>query len=294
MNVIGIGNLVLDYYFYNNKIYANGGDTVSNILSNLAVMGIKTKIFGYYGNDTLGKLSKQSLEYAGVDTSLLVQLDYKTKCFFITPNGTTSICPYCGKKRRNHTFRKGIENFISDEDIILLKDYMVVNGLQNKICLDFGYYKDLIYEDIKSIRDFIFKKYYIVNIKEDALLFILKKLNISYEVFLKNCNIYCLIITKGSKGATIVFNNKEHHYKPEPFSEIETNGCGDMFLATFIAEIIKRKNITSKDIDEIYEIAQKNVYTVISNIGARNHIFKNKLIKGKDKCICEDFSVVKS
>lgn len=294
MNVVGIGNLVLDYYFYNNQIYVNGGDTVSNILANLATMGIRTKIFGYYGNDALGMLAKQSLEHAGVDTSLLVQSEYKTKCFFITPNGTTSVCPYCGKKRRNHSFKKNVENFISNDDIVLIKDYMYLDVLKNKVCLDFGYYKDLIYECIENIRNFIFREYYIVSIKEEALLFILKKLNISYEDFLKSCNIYCLIITKGSKGATIVFNNKEHHFNPEPFTEIETNGCGDMFFATFIAEIIKRENIISKDIDEIYEFAQKNVYTVINNIGARNHIVKNRLIKKNDRCICEDFSIVKS
>lgn len=289
MNVVGIGNLVLDYYFYDDKIYVNGGDTISNILANLSSMKIKTKIFGHYGNDTLGKLAKESLEYLNVDTSLLEKLDYKTKCFFIDENKTTSVCPYCNNKRKNHNLRKNIKDYINSDDIILLKDYTIIDDLPNKICLDFGYYNSLIYEDKKRVEEFIFKKYYIVNLKEEVLLFILKKLNITYEEFKKKNNIYFLIITKGKKGATIVFNNKEYNYSPKPFNEKETNGCGDIFFATFISEIIKRKYIKEKDIDKIYNKALNNVYIVLNNIGARNHLFKNKVIKKNNKCICEDF-----
>ncbi len=105
-------------------------------------------------------------------------------------------------------------------------------------------------------------------------------------------NIYFLIITKGKKGATIIFANNVYDYEVIPLKEKETNGCGDIFFATFISEIIKKEKITKIDIDEIFELAQKNVATVLNNIGARNHIVKNEIIKKNEKCICEDFSVI--
>ena len=292
MNVIGIGNLIVDYYFYDNKIYINGGGTIPNMLCNLSSMGIPTKIIGYYGNDKPGMIAKESIEKMGVDTSQLQKENYKTKSFFISPNGTSSYCPQCGKKFKNYKTRNNIKNYINNDDIILIQDYTILEDIPNQICLDFGYYNKLIYENIRNIEKFIFKKYYIVNIKEEVLLFILKKLNITFEEFKKRINTYLLIITKGKNGASILFNGNIYNYNSDVFEEIETNGCGDMFFATFISEVIKRNCINSTDIKEIYDLAQKNVFNVISNIGARNHIVKNKTIIKKDKCICEDFYTI--
>ena len=291
ITIVGIGNLILDYYFYDNKIYVNGGGTVSNILANLSNMGMDTKLVGYYGNNYVGEVAKKLLEKTGVNTSLLERKDYKTKCFFINSEGYSSTCPYCNTKTKNYKLRTDIDKFIQKEDIILIQDYTVLNNNSNKVCLDFGYFKKLIFEDNKKIEEFIFKSYYIVTIKETALSFILKKLNITFEQFIQRSSIYFLIITKGKNGATIVYNHKKYEYHIDPLEEKETNGCGDIFFATFIYEIIKRKNLTKKDIDEIFCLAQKNVSTVLNNIGARNHIVSNLVIKKSNKCICEDFII---
>lgn len=74
---------------------------------------------------------------------------------------------------------------------------------------------------------------------------------------------------------------------------MESNGCGDIFFATFIYEITHKKRITKIEIDRIFQKAQRNVAQVLQNIGARNHIVKNKEILKKEKCICRDFSVKK-
>ncbi len=293
MTVVGISNLILDYYFFDNKITINSGGTVSNILANLSSMGIDTKIFGYYGSDTLGKEAKRMMEETGVDTSLLEMKDYKTKCFFINFQGYSSICPYCNKKRNNYKLRKDIKYHLNEDDIVLIQDYVALEkNIKQKLCLDFGYYGNLVYMSKEKIEDFIFHKFYMVSIKDKALSFILRKLDLTFDQFKKKMNVYFLIITKGKKGATIVFDNKEYDYEVIPFEEKETNGCGDIFFATFISEIIKKKNITKIDIDKIFELAQKNVAIVLNNIGARNHIVKNKIIKKNEKCICEDFSII--
>lgn len=291
MIVVGISNLILDYYFFDNRITINGGGTVSNILANLSSMGINTKIFGYYGSDILGKEAKRLIEETGVDTSLLEMKDYKTKSFFIDSQGYSSSCPYCNNKSRNYKLRKDIEYHLNKDDLVLIQDYIVLENISNKLCLDFGYFGNLVYINKEKLESFIFHKFYIVSIKDKALFFILRKLNLTFQQFKKKMNIYFLIITKGQKGATIVFNHNEYDYEVMPIEEKETNGCGDIFFATFISEIIKKENITKIDIDEIFELAQKNVAIVLNNIGARNHIVKNEIIQKNKKCICEDFSI---
>ena len=292
MNIIGISNLILDYYFYNNEIYVNNGGSVANILANLAYMNRKTKIIGYYGNDNNGIVAKSLLEKAGVNTSLLEMKNYNTKCFFINKE-TTSTCPFCGNKTKNYKLNLDIEKHITSDDIILIQDYTLLPNIKNKICLDLGYYNKFIYEDNKNIEDFIFRKYYIVNIKDTTLDFILKKLNISFNEFLNKINIYFLIITKGKNGASIIYNNEIYNYNVTEIKGIETNGCGDIFLATFIDELLDKKVINKKVIDSIFNKAQENVEIVLNNIGARNHIVKNVRIKKLKKCICQDFYLEK-
>lgn len=291
MTIVGLSNLVLDYYFYNNKIYLNGGGTVSNILANLSSMGIDTKICGYYGNDYGGRVAKKLIEECHVDTSLLTRKNYLTKKFFITPSGFSSTCPYCHKKTKNIPLNLDIQNIISQNDIILIQDYVKLPNIPNKICLDFGYYQKLIYEDNKVLENFIFRKYYLVSIKESVLTFILNKLHLTFETFINKIDIYLLLITKGRKGTTIIYQKKEYNYQVEPFEEVETNGCGDIFFATFISETLKRQKLIPSDLDDIFNIASANVHTVINNIGARHHLIPNKIIIKNQKCICENFKI---
>ena len=158
MRVLGIGNLILDYYFFNDNIYINGGGTVSNILVNLSSFNVETKIIGYYGNDVVGHTSKNFIEKAGVNTSLLEEKNYSTKCFFINNKETNSICPYCRKKRKNYKLKDNFYTYINKDDIILIQDYTVLKDIPNKICLDFSYFNKLIYKDNNDIKKYIFRK----------------------------------------------------------------------------------------------------------------------------------------
>lgn len=55
----------------------------------------------------------------------------------------------------------------------------------------------------------------------------------------------CLIITKGSKGATIYFKNKKYIFTTKKIKLNDTIGAGDTFFTGFIVEFIKsRGNIT--------------------------------------------------
>ncbi len=292
MKIVGIGNVILDYYFFDDKIYMNGGGTVSNILCNLSVMKIKTKLIGYYGIDPISNIGILSLKKAGVDVSSLEQKNYETKKFYIDSTKTTSICPYCKRKTKNYLLKRNIQSYLQGDDIVLIQDYVFLKNISNRICLDLGYVKKMIYLKKEEIEEFIFRSYYIVSMKETALLFLLKRLEIGLEEFLKKCNIYMLLITKGNRGVTIVFQNQILDFKTKPLEELETNGCGDIFFATFISETIKRKNITICDIEEIYRLALNNVEIILKNIGARNHVVPNIEVEKGKKCICEEVFMI--
>lgn len=292
MKIVGIGNVILDYYFFDDKIYINGGGTVSNILCNLSAMKIKTKLIGYYGIDQVADIGVSSLKNAGVDISSLEQRKYETKKFYIDSTKTTSICPYCRKKTKNYLLKTNIQADLEKDDIVLIQDYVVLENISNRVCLDLGYIKKLLKLKKEEIEKFVFRNYYIVSLKESALLFLLKSLEITFHEFLEKCQIYMLLITKGKKGVTVMFQNQIFDFKSKPLEEIETNGCGDAFFATFIGEVIKRKNITDCDIREIYELALHNVAIVLQNIGARNHIVSNIVIEKGKKCICEEVSII--
>ncbi len=289
MRVIGLTNLIVDFYLYDNKILLNGGGTVANVLANLSSMGINTSVYGFYGNDLLGKFAKDQLSEVRVDTSLLEMKDYKTKCFFIDKNGTTSTCPFCGKKRKNYRTRNCIETILKKDDIVLVQDLHNLGNIKNRIIWDFGYAKGLIFMDNREIENLVFRKYFIVNLKKQVLDLLLRKMNLTFSEFIAKIDIDFLIITDGKKGSTILHEGIEHKFTPKIFKETETNGCGDMYLATFISEILNEE--VPFDFKKINEKAQNNVQEVLKKIGARDYVSPNIEIDFNGCCICDNFKL---
>ena len=109
MRVIGIGDLVIDYYYKNGKFLGiNGGMTAHNIIANLSKMGINTAVFGVCGNDLQGEIAIKSLENINVDVKKIKKLDnVKTRCFHVSyfDNDNKLLfsskkrCPFCCNKK---------------------------------------------------------------------------------------------------------------------------------------------------------------------------------------------------
>lgn len=285
MRVIGLTNLIVDFYLYNDKIYVNGGGTVANVLANLSSMGVNTCVFGYYGSDQLGEFAKNQLIKVGVDTHLLEQKNYKTKCFFIDKNGTSSVCPFCKEHRKNYKLRNDIDEFLNKDDIVLVQDVHNLKDVKNRIIWDFGYEKGIIHMSDTELARLVFRKYFIVNFKKQILELVLKKFKITYKDFINKLDIDFLIITDGKNGTTIIHKGCEYKFTPKLIEEVETNGCGDMYLATFISEILSN----NYDFKTINEKAQQNVHEVLKRIGARDYVTPNVEIDLCKRCICENF-----
>ena len=101
MRVVGIGDLVTDYYYLNGKLLGvNGGMTSHNIIANLANMGISTSVFASCGNDVQGKIAIKSLEDLKVDVSnIKVVNGVRTRCFHVSYSFMEDKLKFISKKR---------------------------------------------------------------------------------------------------------------------------------------------------------------------------------------------------
>lgn len=86
MRVVSIGDLVIDYYYKNEKLLGiNGGMTCHNIIANLAKFGFETSVFGVCGNDLQGEFATKSLEILKVDISNIKKINgIRTRCFHVS------------------------------------------------------------------------------------------------------------------------------------------------------------------------------------------------------------------
>lgn len=84
-----------------------------------------------------------------------------------------------------------------------------------------------------------------------------------------------VIITEGKKGATCTDGKKMHHIGGSRKKPVESTGAGDAFASTFLAALMKKK-----DIKTCLKLAATNSASVISYLGCKKGLLKwNTLIK---------------
>lgn len=308
MKVVGIGNLVTDLYFIDDKLIGIcGGKTTSNIISNLSYMGYKTTIYGSVGNDIYGKVAIDSLNKVGVDTGNIIIQDNPTKKAYITLERKKNkyilhdemICPFCGNKNKRYKiydYKKIIDN-INKDDIIVIDDLNNTNleisrNVKNKIMLDLGNCYQFLYVNNKEIIDKLNNSFTIINMNEKIGKYLLRRFNIkSYIELYKIVNAKLLIITKGDKGADFIFNDKIVSKElTNKEKEIDPSGAGDSFFSVIISEYINNNyKITDDFIEKSFNEATLLTKQVVSNIGAISHIIPlYRVEKIRDKCVCND------
>ncbi len=107
--------------------------------------------------------------------------------------------------------------------------------------------------------------------REDSIKGMLRKL--------ASCGPETIVITDGNKGAHAYFNRKFYHAEPHKNAKVvETTGAGDAFASSFIAGLIK-----GKDIEYSLSLAITNAESVISRFGAHNKLLSWKEAESKMK-----------
>ncbi len=299
MRLVSFGNLYLDYYIKNGNVEGiSGGKTNANILANLSDR-FSCFFIGSCGNDSLGDIAIKSLNDFGID-SKIKRIDKQTKAFFIE-NGTYSTdCPFCNRKvgyrEEVLTLDEVLPN-ICDDDYLVIDNLRVLTievlkNTNNKAFLDIGYDYDIRYKSLDELMDLIANRFEIINMNEKVYKafknkFILDSVDL-FELFKPKI----LIITKGKRGCTIVFNGGVIEKEIEdPEKEVDASGAGDAFFSEFIAFYLSNQEIDEKSISKAYIKANLRSRSVVRVLGARGHIRPLYKIKDYKNCVCGIVSV---
>lgn len=307
MKIIGIGDLVVDYYF-ENKIFKGicGGMTSFNVISHLA-KEFETYAYGVCGNDYEGEIAIKSLNDAGVNTNYIKKENVKTRCFYISVDKenknfiSKKSCPVCGEKKWYETTKlsnKIPAKLISNDSILVLDTINKVNleivdkyrKKGAKVIIDIGQVGNFRYLTQDEILNKLLDKFDLVQLNERFALFLMEKFGYtSYIDLNKIFNSNLLIITHGKQGATIIYNNKERKYELKNIAEeIDPSGAGDAFLSVAVKKyILNNFKMTEKELNEMFEEASSLSAKVVQKLGARSTFLKlyDKNINDKT-CIC--------
>lgn len=307
MKIIGIGDLVLDYYFEDGMFKGVcGGMTSFNVISHLAKY-FETYAYAVCGNDLDGEIAIKSLEDVGVNTNYIKKENTNTRCFYINIDkkenkfSSKKSCPMCGEKKWYEATKlsnKVPKNLLSKESVLVLDTINKINleivdkfrKKEAKIILDMGQVGNFKYLTKEEILDKLLNRFDLVQLNERVALFLLKKFKYgSYNELNNIFNSKIVIITHGKDGATMLYNNKEKRYLLKKVAiEVDPSGAGDAFLSVAIKKYIQNDFKVSEGIlDELFDEASNLSAETVQRLGARGALINLYDKKRKEeKCIC--------
>lgn len=314
MRVVSIGDIVLDYYYKDEKLIGvNGGMTSHNIIANLAKMGFSTAVFGCCGDDYQGKMAINSLEKIKVDISnIKIINNVRTRCFHVSyyeigdklTFTSKKRCPFCNNKKwydesliePNFAFSN-----IKDDDILIFdnlneKNQIIIDGSKNKKIIDLGQYFEFEKMNDDDIIKKLQNKFEIINFNERVTKYLINRFNLKDDSELFNLiRPNLMTITRGEKGATFIINGNTYDFKlSTKCNVVDSTGAGDAFIASIIKDCIKNNFMYDSDkLEKWYDNSTKLTSKVVSKMGARGHInplFKIKKIN--DYCTCDKFDYI--
>lgn len=283
MRYIGVGDLVVDIYYQDNKLlFKCGGKSFANILFNLDYFGYNCMILGCCGNDIEGDIALKTL--GNINITKVQRLNTLTRRFYIVDGTTTKKDPITNKKywyHNNLLDSDYVLNEIKKDDILIFdslnsKTIPIITKSYNIKIIDIGSCFDIKKYSIQKLKELFYKKFRIIQMNEKVFNFMKSyyKLDILdiYNTFYPSL----FIITKGSEGATFVYeNNVVNKVLNNPAKEVDPNGCGDAHLAVMI-KYFANNEITLELINQAFKEATELTSKVVSKLGARGHILNFK------------------
>ncbi|TNF06508.1 MAG: carbohydrate kinase [Bacillota bacterium] len=133
-----------------------------------------------------------------------------------------------------------------------------------------------LWKDKKKYRQTILEfipKAHMIKISDDELFFITEKEDVNKAIqFLFQGHVKVIILTKGSKGATVYTKTTELFVPSLKVSVVDTTGAGDAFIGAVIYQIINKKmcieDLELKLDEEVIHFAHRVSAHVVSHYGA--------------------------
>ena len=162
----------------------------------------------------------------------------------------------------------------------------MIEEKEGKICLDLGHIAAFRYISLSKLKEMLTRKYYIVNLNERVAKYLLTRFGYNEYKELKQIFLTdMLIITKGKEEIEIFVKDIRYVLKNENinYTEKDPSGAGDLLFSHYIVANILRENnmktkkdikeeiqyFTKQELEEIYNNANKEIYNLVSKLGAR-------------------------
>ena len=265
-----IGELLIDFQSVGTKglkdteqFVKNAGGAPANVAAQAVKFGANATYLTKVGNDGFGDFLIESLSQVGIDTThILKDKNYSTSLAFVSfqENGEREFSFYRSNAADLYFTPRDFKDVRFDSSDILefgsvaLKtsvsrethDYLIEKAKKANALVAFDpNLRFNLWEDINELRRVVndyLKVADIVKVGKDELEFITgKKDNAAIDEILIN-KTKMLLVTDGSKGATLYVNNKSYYCPGYKVKAIDTTGAGDSFFGAFLALLIKNKD----------------------------------------------------
>lgn len=165
----------------------------------------------------------------------------------------------------------------------------IIEEKEGKICLDLGHIAAFRYVLVPDLKEMLTRKYYMVNLNVKVANYLVKRFGYTdYKELKQIFQTDILIITKGKEEIEIIGKDYDYILKNNNinYNEKDPTGAGDLLFSHYIvANIIKnnkRENVaniaknkednvifTKQELEEIYDNANREIYNLVSKLGAR-------------------------
>ena len=256
--VVGIGSANLDIYGkslidlkpkydHPSKITTSVGGVTRNVLCNLSLLKVQTKLLAALGDDVFGKIILEDCLKNNIDINNILKIkDESSGVFMQIPDNKNdmhmALCDMSINKNIKVNYLKKNENILKNAKIIFFDPSLpldsieyLVNTFGEKIYLD-----PLSDEYAKKIKPFINRIYTLKPNKTELEVLSDTKIN-NEEDLEKACKIIIdkgvkkLYVTLGEKGALFYSKEKKIRKRFRPVENmVNASGAGDSFFATII------------------------------------------------------------
>ena len=284
--------------------FANIIYNITRLLKEDKNIGFESIIYGVCGNDIAGNIILKEVEESGIQTKYITIKDKKdTRKFYIYLDENSN---FVASKKKNYITKKESwystsmvkkdipEELLSKENIYVLgsvsknfRDIMdKIEEVEGKVCLDLGHIAAFRYISLSKLKEMLTRKYYIVNLNERVAKYLLTRFGYNEYKELKQIFLTDMfIITKGKEEIEIILKDNNYILKNDNinYTEKDPSGAGDLLFSHYIvANIIRENNMktkkdikeeiqyfTKQELEEIYNNANKEIYNLVSKLGAR-------------------------
>lgn len=303
---VTLGDLVADYYYKDGKLIAiDGGCSKFNCLVGLSHMGNSTAVISSCPTSVIGDMLVAGLKTHGVDTSNVLRFKSKPRIYHLVYEGngnytSSKICPFCGNTSWYPTpfttISRCIKN-LNPTDVIIFDnikqyDMDLIRNTSNEKVIDIGRISTLNALHSKSLIIALCSRFEIIQCNETVEKYLLQRFNFTNTLQLFSFfQPKMLIVTRGKKGAEIIYNFTSFRKRPKNVvnCEFDTTGAGDAFFSVFINEYYSSSANIEDKIFSALEKASTVTTRVVNTLGARGYIYPPfGYIPKPGICTCED------